>query len=99
MKLAFHEVSELEFLTYLEDIKNKLLKIAPYWHMTREIVPDNPLTAIHFLRQWDFISTHGRKQPEGYTLHQWPFAYDEKQEADTKVSKYFLLNQNPVVKT
>lgn len=96
MKLEFQPVRELDFLTYLEDIKQKLAALAPCWKINRVLVPENPFIAIYHLHQWDFVTPNGKMQPKGYVLQQFPFAYDQKEEDNPTVSTYFLLNRSPI---
>ncbi len=83
----FDETSELNFLTYIEDIKNKLKKEAPQWEVKKQRSPTNSRLFYH-LSRFDFTI---KDQAWPFTLHEFVFAYEED-------GKYYLFNQHPIVK-
>lgn len=83
----YEEVSELEFATYLHDIKQRLQKDAPEWHVNKHVVGHPPRTMYHLCR-WDF--SKGKHQIWPIHMGQHIFAYEEG-------DKYYLFNQHPIV--
>lgn len=84
--IKFDEVSALEFYTYLEDIKNRLVKDAPEWRLEQKTTSNPPKTLYH-LGQWDF--TKGRQKTWPVELSQFIFAYVQD-------DKHYLLNHHPI---
>lgn len=91
----YQEVSALELHTYLDDIRQRLLKDAPEWHIVFDTRSDpNPRTFYHLAR-FDF--TKGKDQTWPIPLHEFIFAY-EVLAADLAPGKsiFFILNQHPL---
>jgi len=82
--IKYDTVTELEFCTYLDDIKARLKKDAPEWHINKHIIP--PLTMYH-LSRWDF--SKGKDQTWPINMEGFIFAYEE-------TDKYYLLNKYPI---
>lgn len=88
----FEEVSELELVTYIEDIKNKLQKIAPEWMVNRMSSPHEDRAMLNYhLCRWDF--TKGKDQKWPVDFFEGVFAYEEGIGNDRK---FYILNYNPI---
>lgn len=85
----FQEVSEMEFLTYIEDIKQRLLKDAPEWHVNVQATSSAPPKLFYHLARFDF--TKGKDQTWPITLKEFIFAYEVGGER-----AFFILNQHPL---
>ncbi len=86
LPLKYEDVSPLEFYTYLEDIKNRLKKDAPEWHLTSKTMGD-PLQTMYFLERWDFTKGKDQKWPIKIASNIFAYIADEK---------YYLLNKHPI---
>ncbi len=93
-QFKYDDVSEVEFLTYIENIKRQLQKEAPEWEVHVQHTPDNII--LHHLARWDF--TKGKDQTWAVHLYPWVFAYEQILYKETVEKKFFLLNKHPIEK-
>jgi hypothetical protein len=86
----FEPVTQLEFYTYVEDIRKRLKKEMPEWHVNQINLGSSPgvaPTTYYHCCRWDFTKSRDRVWP--LTVDQHIFAYIRDEE-------YFLLNKHPI---
>lgn len=96
--LKYENVDDLNFYTYLEDIKNQLLKHAPEWEVQYHEMPntddnDSAFKGYYNLGRWDF--SKGKDQTWPIKMLQHIFAYTELDE-NRKPLNHYLLNSHPI---
>lgn len=92
----FDEVSEVEFLTYLEDIRLRLMKEAPEWHVNVQTVSVPSPRFFYHLARFDF--SKGKDQTWPVELRENIFAYEVLADELPGDSTFFILNQHPMSK-
>jgi len=94
MELQFNQKTQEEFEAYVDDIKQRLKKDAPEWHVHLQSVSYPEPCLYYHLARFDFSG--GKDMTWSIPINTWVFGYEKKEGDDLK---HFLLNIHPLENT
>jgi hypothetical protein len=90
--LEFSPISKEELDAYMDDIKGRLVKDAPEWHITSQQTSTPTECLWHHLARFDF--SKGKDLTWDIPISTWVFAYEEHK--GNGVYQCFKLNLHPL---